>query len=299
MNKNNFISIISPNQLEINIPYLSKRSTKKIVYDTNIYFFTPKSLNINKDNYTSNNFYSDYISYIRLIMPQKSLGILEKKILTLLSKLDMKLDNKTTEQSFTKELKLIVCSYTLFLSKYSKDLENRDINIKRLHTILKRVRNIDILIAEMLEKARIEQDINIINLLLSTIEYLNYMVQIHLLEINVYLKTNKNKYEETINFIVDIINDIITSSKDKSFPIISDDTYQNEKVIYRHSILKKYFFSTLHLYQKKEKDGEGKKEIYYAIAAGISMIFTTIYNVPICQYQIQFSTYSTHLSYLQ
>ena len=42
------------------------------------------------------------------------------------------------------------------------------------------------------------------------------------------------------------------------------------------TVFKKYFYSVLYLYQNRKEDGAGVKEFYYALAAGISMIFTTV-----------------------
>jgi hypothetical protein len=49
----------------------------------------------------------------------------------------------------------------------------------------------------------------------------------------------------------------------------------NEKVIFRYAVFKKYFYSILYLNKKKEKDGSRMQQFYYAIAAGLSMVFAT------------------------
>ena len=276
MTKNDFIAIASPNQFEIKIPYHSESNIRKIDYHTNIYFFIPKNLNINPVSYTNKNFYNDYISYIRFITPHKRLGVLERRLKTLIAPLNKSTYDESSKTTFEEELKLIVCSYVSYLGKYSKELAHKDIQIKRLHTFLQRVENFHTLMKTMLETASDKQDNDIIDCILSASEYLSYASQNCLLEINVHLKTYEGTYDNTINTIVGIINTIIASSKENDFPVISNDTYQNEKVIYRHSILKKYFYSILYLYQKKKRDGGGIKEVYYAIAAGLSMVFTTL-----------------------
>ena len=276
MIKSNFIAISSPNQLEVKIPYHSESNIRKIDYHTNIYFFVPKSLNINPAAYTNSNFYNDYISYICFITPQKRLGVLERELTALIELLETMEYDTQSKNTFEEELKLIICSYISYLGKYRRGFAHKGIRIKRLHTFLQRIKNFHSLMKKLLKTAHSRQDNNIIDCVLSASEYLSYAVQNCLLEINVHLKTHDDKYNATINTIVGIINTVIAFSKENSFPVISNDPYQNEKVIYRHSILKKYFYSTLYLYQKKKKDGGGIKEIYYAIAAGLSMIFTTL-----------------------
>ena len=276
MNKNDFIAITSPNQFEIKIPYHSDNSIGKVDYHTNIYFFIPKSLNINSTSYLTNNFYNDYTSYIRFITPQRKLGALERRLHTLITTLNMNIYDESRKNTFEEELKLIVCSYVSYLGKYSKEFAHKNIHIKRLHTFLQRIENFHALVKIMLKTASDKQGNDIIDCVLSASEYLSYAAQNCLLEINVHLKTHENRYNDTVNTIVGTINTIIEFSKENDFPVISNDTYQNEKVIYRHSILKKYFYSILYLYQKKKKDGGGIKEVYYAIAAGLSMVFTTL-----------------------
>jgi len=276
MNKNDFITIASPNQFEIKIPYHSDSDIKKIDYDTSIYIFIPKNLNINPSTYSNNSFFNDYISYIRFITPQNKLGVLQKRFATLIKSLERNEHDENSINYFKKEMRLIVCSYVSYLSNYSKSFALKSIHIKQLNIFLCRIKNFQELINTMLVSASNTKNNDIIDFTLSTSEYLSYATQNCLLEINVHLKAYEEKYSDTINEIIKIINTIIEFCKENDFPVISNDTYQNEKVIYRYSILKKYFYGILYLYQKKKRDGGGIKEIYYAIAAGISMVFTTL-----------------------
>lgn len=275
MKKNDFIAIKSPNQFEIKIPYPAKTDAKKIRYDTNIYFFIPKILNINPNSYTSSNFYSDYTSYIRLITPRKNLGQLIKRVERLITSLEKKMYKKAHKTAFEKELKLIVSSYVSYLEYFNKTFSCENISVKRLDMFLQRVEQFHKLTQKLITTG-LKQNEDIHNASLSATEFLSYATQNSLLEINTCLRENEEKYSCIINKSVDTINMVILFCKENEFPIISNDTYQNEKIIYRYSILQKYFFSVWHLYQKKKRDGGSIKELYYAIAAGISMIFTTI-----------------------
>ncbi len=273
MIKNDFIAIASPNQFEIKIPYHSEGNIRKVDYRTNIYIFIPKSLNINPIAYSNDSFYNDYISYIRFITPQRTLGNLEWRLRALVASLEKPEHDK---DAFTREMKLIVSSYVSYLERYSREFPRKPIRLTRLHTVLQRVENIHALIEVLIPAAEAIENDDLIDCAVSTSEYLSYATQNSLLEINVHLRSHEERYQETISCIVKIVNSIIAFCKRHDLPIISSDTYQNEKVIYRSSILKKHFYSILHLYQKKKRDGGGIKEIYYALAAGISMIFTTV-----------------------
>jgi len=276
MNEHDFIAITSPNQFEIRIPYHAETDEKKIKYDTNIYFFIPKILNINPDSYSNTSFYNDHISYIRFIAPQKSLGYLGRRLQKFIVSLEEGKHDETHSGAFEKELKLIVSSYVSYLDQHNREFSCKNIRTKHLCLFLQRVRQFHLLIQELLMTTSGHQREKIIDASLSAAEFLSYATQNCLLEINTCLRSHEDRYRDAIDINVDIINMVILFCKDNGFPVISDDAYQNEKIIYRYSILKKHFYSIWYLYQKKKRDGGSIKEVYYAIAAGISMIFTTL-----------------------
>ena len=276
MTQNDFIAIASPNQFEIKVPYRSEGTLRKVAYHTKLYFFIPKTLNITPLAYTNDHFYNDYISYIRFITPQKTLGNIAWRLRALIASLAKTEHDPRSKDTFTREMKLIVSSYVSYLERYSRECAHRPIRLHRLHTVLRRIEQIHALVDTLIPAAERTRDNDLIDCAISTAEYLSYATQNSLLEINVQLRDHEETYRETITCIVRIVNAIIAFCKSHDLPIISSDTYQNEKVIYRSTILKKHFYGVLYLYQKKKRDGGGIKEIYYALAAGISMVFTTL-----------------------
>lgn len=276
MEKKNFIKISSPNQFEIRTGYLTKKDTKKINYSINIYFFIPKSLSINSSTYSNKDFYNDHVSYIRLITPKNELGIIKKKIKTLLVSLKENINN-TSEKSIIKhKMKLAVCSYVSYLKGFNRDIKNKEIKPKRIKLFIKRIKEFDDIKKEISSFKVKKNDEKLSYLMQSMVEYLSLTTQQYLFEINIHLKSFGNEYNDLINEIVKLINTEINFCKTNKFPVISRDEYVNEKVIFRYSVFKKYFYSVLYLYQNRKEDGAGVKEFYYAMAAGISMIFTTV-----------------------
>jgi hypothetical protein len=276
MDKKNFIKISSPNQFEIRTGYLTKKDIKKIDYSINIYFFIPKSLSINSSTYTNNDFYNDHVSYIRLITPKNELGIIKNKIKTLLVSLKANINNNTEKNIIKHKMKLAVCSYISYLKSFNLDMKKKDIKPKRIKLFIKRIKEFDDIKKEILLLKVNKEDDRLSYLTDSMVEYLSLTTQHYLFEINIYLKSFGHEYNDLINDIVKLINTEISFCKTNKFPVISHDEYENEKVIFRYSVFKKYFYSVLYLNQKRKEDGAGVKEFYYAIAAGISMIFTTV-----------------------
>jgi hypothetical protein len=277
VNDTEFIKITSPNQFEIRAGYLSnQKNEKQIDYDINIYMFIPKNLGINDYTYTKEDFYGDYISYIRLITPRYKLGLIYKKMEDIISSIKKNIGNDKEILALLHELKMLVCSYITYLRKFVNDIKTTDkININKIIVLLERIKRFDKLKNEILNLEDLSNNEELIFVSQSAPEYLSLTTQHYLFKLNIYLNTYGKDYIDCVNKIVHQINQELKFCKKNGFPIISNDEYQNEKVIYRYSVFKKYFYSVLYLHQKRKEDGKNIKEFYYAIAAGISMVFTT------------------------
>ncbi len=273
MNKKEFIKINNTNQFEIKVGYLADKIQKKIDFNLNIYVFIPKNLGINPNTYSNDDFYSDTTSYIRLITPKHELGILKKKFKGLVESLKKNPEDKSIIKH---EIKLVICSYTSYLKNFEKTIKAKGVRPKRIRVFLKRINEIDEIKKELLSLRETQSETKMVYFLESAAEYLSLTTQHYLFKINIYIKSFGEKYNIIINQIINQINEEIKFCKNNNYPIISSDEYENEKVIFRYSVFKKYFNSVLYLYQNKKEDGVGIKEFYYAIAAGISMIFTTV-----------------------
>ena len=276
MNKKEFIKITSPNQFEIRAGYLTKTEKKKIDYSINIYLFLPTNLSVNEYTYSNEDFYNDHVSYIRLITPKNELGVLKNKLKGLVMALKKNLDNEEEKSILKHEIKLVVCSYISYLRSFIQNSIDKGVKPRRVKVLIKRIKEFDEIKKELLSLHVNEDDEKLIHLINSTAEYLSLTTQHYLFKLNMYLKSLGDEHNELINSVLTLINEELKFCKKNSFPIISNDEYENEHVIFRYSVFKKYFYGVLYLHQKRKEDGKGIKEFYYAIAAGISMIFTTV-----------------------
>lgn len=276
MNKKEFIKITSPNQFEIRAGYLTKTEKKKIDYSLNIYLFLPTNLGINESTYSNEDFYNDHISYIRLITPKNELGVLKNKLKGLVMGLKANMANDNEKSILKHEIKLVVCSYISYLRSFIDNLVEKGVKPKRVRVLLKRIKEFDEIKKELLSLHVKEDDVKLKHLIESTAEYLSLTTQNYLFKLNIHLKSLDHEYNDLINMVLSLINEELKFCKKHGYPIISGDEYENEHVIFRYSVFKKYFYSVLYLYHKRKEDGKGIKEFYYAIAAGISMIFTTV-----------------------
>ena len=86
---------------------------------------------------------------------------------------------------------------------------------------------------------------------------------------------NRNYDPKYKTELLKLIKSEISYKKSKGLPIVSDNYDQNEELLYRRSVLKKFIESALFLNTRKRKDGELIEQMLYSIAAGIAMIFAT------------------------
>lgn len=270
--KKDFIRIITSKQFEIKSSYLANPTRKKIDYTINIYMFLPKSLNITSETYQSHDFYNDRISYTRLKVPKMELGVLIKQLNTLVEKFQ-KIESTQIER---RALKSLICSYASYLQSFFKDLQEKGVNRKRTSVLLERIRKLDVVKKKMYALRTQNSNEKFVFLVESAAEYLSLTTQYYLLMINMYLTTFDDEHKNLINKISELVHEELLFCKKNNFPVVSSNEYNNEEVVFRYSVFKKFFYSVLNLYQERRDARARIKELYYSIAAGIAMFFTTV-----------------------
>jgi len=240
-----------------------------------MYLFIPDSLNINEQTYSKSDFYNDYSGHIRLFTPRYNLKTLIKRLLNLIEFLKIDIDKSEKFEYINYETKMIVCSYIEYLKEISQNIEDKKLKIKKIKNLVQKIKKFNELKNELFFLHSTSQNDEIRHLLKSSVEYISLITQRYLFVINTKLRSQESTYIDTINEIINIINNEISFEKEKDLPFISNDDNMNEKVIFRYSVFKKYFYSILFLKQDIEEDAKKIRQFYYAIAAGISMIFAT------------------------
>ncbi len=273
-----FIKITSPNQFEISVDYMIQdRSKKKIEYTLGIYLFVPENLGINASTYTQERFYSDRISYVRLWAPERDFGTIASQFMTVIASIDARLDAGKKPGKLSGELKRMITSYTRALREATEAIlaaETIETDaVSRVIETGQKMLDVEQAILALRDKAVRDKDCFLFE---SASEYLSLTTQHFLFKLTIRLRREEEQYREWIHAVLKQINRELRFCKMNGFPIVSSDDNTNERVIYRYSVFKKFFFRVLHLQQERKEDGTSIKEFYYAVAAGISMVFTTI-----------------------
>ncbi len=273
-------------ELKLDYPVLDKE--KKTTYHIRTYFFIPKNLDINDDNYSKNDFFKDVLNYIRFKTPVVMMKRISLKKENFLSKLKEYSDRLLTHPTLKNKLKF----------EYS---------IKLLGAILRRaVRiHVDNIIAAKTPQQALSltnKYIRYVNDILSTFrelmtewreaalpdklerlyhyadEYISLELEKQTFQVLGIVQRrwqNQWKNRKTIQVLRKIIEDELEYRNKQGYPSLPNSNRDHEEVLFRASMLKKIMGSILYLDVQKKKDSVYLEQFILSVAAGIAMIFAT------------------------
>lgn len=274
--------------VEMKLGYGTKRSRKINDYSISTWFFIPYSLDINRHTYKKDDFYSDLKTNIRLSTPVyllREIALGKESPFDLLEKSFEKLSVKpikTNREEFEYQIKMF---HSILKSSLRNEIQHITKNIideDRQFLISSYIKHVSIIL-EKYRKLR-----RIINTPTVNAEFMNYYLlsdefMSNLVEQNTYKLLNnlqkyfKNDFNIAKAKLIDLIKKEIDYKEEVGYPHaqkLSPDN--NQEVVYRWGVLKKYFESQLFLESRKRKDGIIIEQLLYSLAAGLAMIFATI-----------------------
>lgn len=285
-------SIHDPFSLEIKVGFKTDKVGKKREFDINTWMFIPNSLDINAATYSKQQFYSDVKSKVRFITPvfhfreiadhgaiplnnlRASINLLEAK--------DEHLLEHIMEYEF--QLKMFMAIFRSAIrdsiQEIRKNLYNDDVEtlcldyVKSLQDVIFHFRELKELVDKYAEGS------DIVNYYSFSNEFLSYAAvdyTFHLLEVIAGIKSNLSSdvYDQ---LICEILKEKDYRRLHGFLDIQQGERENNQKIIYRNDMLNKYIESDLALVSNKRRDEDGviAQQIYYSLAAGLSMIFATM-----------------------
>lgn len=266
------VRIHDRSQFEIKLGYLINPDAKKTEYDISLYLFIPKNLGINEDTYPKEKFYSNMYSYLRLITPKDKLINITNRVVDVIEILKNKsLNIDTIFNHINYEVKIAVCAFRSYLRDYTKVLKKDNGADTSIDNFLKDIEHFRAVVKQMASYANATDNNRLRDLLLFTDEYTSFVLSIYLVRIFEILKNNVSVFEK--------ISSILMNENEyrrlKGMSYVTKDELNNEYLLYKYSVYKKYFYSILFLSLKKRSESTKFRHFAYAIAAGISMIFAT------------------------
>ena len=273
--------------IEIKLGFNARKKHKTSQFAVNMWLFIPNSLDINPLTYGKKDFYRDLKSNIRLTTPVYLLRdiasgmnspflLLEESIRRLASN-----PSRTNTADYVYHIKM-------FLSILKSALRNEIEHIKS-NTIKEDkfflINEFAISINQITERYRsLRRIINastiskeLLNFYLFGDEFMSNIIEQHAFSLIESFKKNKNKSITLAKEgVLQIIRCETEYKKGMGYPIVEkDEKIKTRELVFRLGLLKKFAENELFLTANKKRDGILVEQMYYSVAAGISMIFAT------------------------
>lgn len=270
--------------LELKLNYQFKEGKAKTEYQVDTYFFVPNNLGINKHQYSKKDFYSDSTNYTRFKTPVYSLPQIVSGEDSPLEKLKASIEslvvnNAGSSGSYEFNVKMFVDIF----SKSIRDNTNFIINspAKEVYKLTKKHRE---LVTEIITQYRKLRDMLLLPTLSEEVremhaygsEYLSLVIEKHsFFLLDAFKQKDLDKYESFKKELLGLIKEEIEYRKVNGFDCIANEDTDNEGLVFRFSVLKKYFESALSIDVNIEREGKLLEQILFSLAAGLAMLFAT------------------------
>jgi len=251
--------------------------------------FVPNSLDINRSTYPKDQFYKDNKSNIRLITPVYPLKEIcndnnnNSPIKQIKQAFNIFAENPDAEdnlESYTYQIRMFssICKSAIRDEAYriSQERDNNQVKflikdyISDINNITQNYRNLWLIINKpSIPKEQQDHYFFGDDFIGNVTEQHTYLLMQNIESRSIYFEVKED--------LANLIENGLKHKKEKNYSYIDENNPTNNYlVIMRRGILKKYIESDLYLNTKQTKDGALAEQLYYAIAAGISMIFATI-----------------------
>jgi len=273
--------------LELKVGFVARKEQKINDYAFNIWMFIPNSLDINRYTYTKDYFYRDLSSHIRLITPSCKLQNLADQSLPPLSSLQNSIEmlasnpSNANKVNYEYQLKMFLSILKSSLREESLQIANCRIESERDFLVQTYLLNADKIaryfrvLRTVIKSPSISQEL--LDYYLFCDEFMSNLIEYHTFRLMQMLKESHPHCFSTMKKeISSLIEREITYKKEEGYLIVEkNDRKNNQELVFRLSMLKKYAESDLFLDVKRKKDGVWLEQILFSLAAGLSMIFAT------------------------
>ncbi|MCP4153660.1 MAG: hypothetical protein GY757_38380 [bacterium] len=273
-------------QFEIKLGYKINQTKDKTSYDIDTYFFIPNNLGINSSTYSKNIFFKDIHSYIRLKTPTMLLRQIANPELSPLSGLKesikrlLEKSGRDNRENFEYHVKMF-CSIVKsalrdHVSFTKKSLQNDKTTLVREFVsessqLVKEYRNLKPLINVPTSS---EKSLAIFRF---GDEFISKSVELYSFKLLKLMdKINPQHQEELKENLAALINNESAYRIACDFHPAPSEEHDNETLIYRRGVLKKYIGSVLFLDTEREPEGKFLEQFFMGLAAGLAMVFATL-----------------------
>ena len=280
--------------IEFKVGFSGTEGVKVDHFDVNSWIFIPNGLDINKSTYSKERFYTDMKSNVRLLTPAFTLKEMlegeEAPIHHVEKALEAVLNDNSQEhlEEFEFQLKLFASIFkssvrnaSVVIMDHADDpltYERCMIYADDLSRVLQEFRNLR-------EKVDPKQEEMLTKFAFAD-EFISHQADIRTMKVLKAIKPSERaELKDAFKALADLIVDekSYKTQRGYSHAVIGDEA-NNRKLLYRHSLLKKYIESALFLKVNTTQDGQAVKQISFSLAAGLAMMVYLLVTMPFQKY---------------
>lgn len=273
--------------VEFKIQFLTRKKIKQNDFEVNTWLFIPNSIDINRNTYSKEQFYSDIQSTVRLITPIYLLNDIAGEHRSPLTNLSNSIENmlventRTSFKNYEYELQIFLAIFksatrdTIAHIVANSMKEDTDFLCHSYLQNMKVIRNKFRMLQQLINSPIIEP--KAFELFLFADEFLSNCIIQNTFVLNNFLeKKDLKKFESIIQSNLKFIKREWKHKEQKGYLVVTkSDEQNNQRYAFKQSILDKYVENVLSIKSNTKKDGVWTEQIYYSVAAGVSMIFAT------------------------
>ena len=280
--------------IEFKVGFSGREDVKDEHFDVNTWIFVPNGLDINKNTYSKDRFFTDMKSNVRLITPSFAMKDMVGEEAVPYRNLRKAVEEVVTDPSeehrteFEFQLKLFGSIFKSSVrdasAKVIKKLPDGNA-YERCALFVEDARKV-LSVFRGLSELLPSTDGELTAKFGFTDEYMSHQVEIRVMRI---IRAIDQLHPTGLESARDVLADLFSEEKNYkiqkgySHAVIGNDA-NNRQLVYRHSLLKKYIESALFLKVNTKQDGIAVKQISFSLAAGLAMMVSLLVTMPFTKY---------------
>ena len=273
-------------QFELKLGYPVWPDDEQARYMLDIYLYLPPSLGVTRANYSKSDFYDDLHAYVRMKTPSVPLEEIVPSAsgpLSWLSAAALRIRDYTNPahaRRFEYQVKLFCCVLKSSLRDYVDALQanaNQDERLQGIRRYCKSISGVRIAFRDLnhvIDKP--DTDDELVRIYGFADEYMSLLIEEHTYRILEVAKERGWSLEPALRTkLLDLVRSEIAHRRERGFPSIPNDRGENEVLLYRRNVLKKFMSNVLFLRTRTEPSGKFLRETLLGVAAGVAMLFAT------------------------
>lgn len=280
--------------IEFKVGFNGTEGVKVDHFDVNSWIFIPNGLNINKQTYSKDRFYTDMKSNVRLITPVFTLRQMVEGEDAPLHHVQKALE-KLQAQPVPEHLEEFEFQLKLFASIFKSSIRNESAEIishrdtpqlrERCMAYVNDLRRVMQSFRDLRDTTNSSNE-EVMTKMGFADEFISHQADIRTMKvIKTFNSSDLSEVKDAFAILADFLVEekAYKTARGYSHTVMGDEV-NNRKLLYRHSLLKKYIESALFLKVNTTQDGQAVKQISFSLAAGLAMMVYLLITMPFQKY---------------